>query len=67
MCELVKGTLVTSLSFHFSTRSPDVRHAHPILVFDTCDHLHVPLTVFAKEAIRVAGQADLQSRRSMDP
>jgi hypothetical protein len=43
---------VTSLSFKFATRPSDVRHAHPILVFDACDHLHVPLTVFAKEAFR---------------
>jgi integrase len=52
MSELVEGGLVHTSSFHCSTRPKDVRHGHPLLVFDTCDHLHVPLTVFAKEAFR---------------
>lgn len=32
------------------SRPPDTSHRHPVLVFDRDDRLHLPLTVYAKEA-----------------
>jgi integrase len=41
--------------YHFVTRPDAPVHGHPVLVFDCLNQLHVPLTVFAKEArVRVA-------------
>lgn len=41
--------------YHFVTRPADVSHEHPVLVFDRQNHLHLPLTTFAKlAAVRVA-------------
>jgi integrase len=37
-------------SYWFATRPKDVEHHHLYLVFDCQDHLHLPLTVFGKEA-----------------
>jgi integrase len=37
-------------SYWFTSRPQDVEHRHPFLVFDGCDRLHLPLTVFGKEA-----------------
>jgi uncharacterized protein YjbI with pentapeptide repeats len=37
-------------SYWFARRSKHTEHQHPFLVFDTQDHLHFPLTLFAKEA-----------------
>lgn len=37
-------------SYWFVSRPPAADHRHPFLVFDSCDRLHFPLTVFAKEA-----------------
>lgn len=37
-------------TYWFVSRPPTAEHRHPFLVFDGCDHLHFPLTVFAKEA-----------------
>lgn len=36
--------------YHYYARSPEVSHKHPYLVFDGQEELHVPLTVFAKDA-----------------
>lgn len=37
--------------YHFVTRPDAPVHGHPVLVFDCRNQLHVPLTVFAKEAL----------------
>lgn len=37
-------------AYRFAIRPAAVEHAHPVLVFDRHDRLHLPLTVFAKEA-----------------
>jgi integrase len=37
-------------SYWFTPRPKDAEHQHPFLVFDGNDHLHLPLTVFGKEA-----------------
>jgi integrase len=37
-------------TYWFVSRPPTAEHRHPFLVFDSSDHLHFPLTVFAKEA-----------------
>jgi integrase len=37
-------------AYWFAARPAGVVHRHPFLVFDRQDHLHVPLTVFGKEA-----------------
>src|SRR5947209_18666616 len=42
-------------SYWFAARPKSVQHHHPFLVFDCQDRLHLPLTVFGKEAsIRVS-------------
>lgn len=42
-------------SYWFAPRSKDGEHQHPFLVFDCSDRLHVPLTLFGKEAsVRVS-------------
>jgi hypothetical protein len=37
-------------SYWFAPRPKTVEHQHPFLVFDGHDRLHLPLTIFAKEA-----------------
>ncbi len=37
-------------SYWLASRPKTVEHRHPFLVFDCQDHLHLPLTTFAKEA-----------------
>ncbi len=37
-------------SYWFARRSKNAEHQHPFMIFDTQDHLHFPLTLFAKEA-----------------
>jgi integrase len=37
-------------AYRFAIRPAAVEHAHPVLVFDHRDRLHLPLTQFAKEA-----------------
>ena len=37
-------------AYWFATRSKQVEHQHPYLVFDCQDRLHLPLTVYGKEA-----------------
>jgi integrase len=37
-------------SYWFTARPENVEHQHPFLVFDSQDHMHLPLTQFAKEA-----------------
>ncbi|PYS94524.1 MAG: hypothetical protein DMF64_00500 [Acidobacteria bacterium] len=41
---------MTVKAYRFVTRPSDARHGHPMLVFDRQDRLHVPLTIFTKEA-----------------
>ena len=36
--------------YHFYPRPAEVSHGHPFLVFNCQEELHLPLTVFAKEA-----------------
>jgi integrase len=36
--------------YHSCPRPPEVSHGHPYLVFDGQEQLHLPLTVFAKDA-----------------
>ena len=42
-------------------RSQTVEHQHPFLVFDCHDHLHMPLTTFAKEAYTRVGPKTVQA------
>ncbi|HEU5373935.1 MAG TPA: site-specific integrase [Ktedonobacteraceae bacterium] len=37
-------------AYWFATRPPNVEHHHPYLVFDCQDRLHLPLTIYGKEA-----------------
>ncbi|MBI4321483.1 MAG: hypothetical protein HY675_23570 [Chloroflexi bacterium] len=37
-------------AYRFMARPKGEKHGHPVLVFDRQERLHVPLTVFAKEA-----------------
>src|SRR5258708_8274278 len=37
-------------SYWFTSRPDGLEHGHPFLVFDCQDRLHLPLTVFGKEA-----------------
>lgn len=37
-------------TYHYYRRPPDAEHGYPYLVFDTGGTLHLPLTVFAKDA-----------------
>lgn len=37
-------------AYHFCARPAEVSHGHPFLVFNCQQELHLPLTVFAKEA-----------------
>ena len=37
-------------SYWFATRPTNVEHRHPYLVFDCQDRLHLPLTIYGKEA-----------------
>jgi hypothetical protein len=37
-------------SYWFVLRPKTVEHKHPVLVINAHDHLHLPLTTFAKEA-----------------
>jgi integrase len=37
-------------SYWFAPRPKTVEHQHPFLVFDCQNHLHLPLTIFGKEA-----------------
>ena len=37
-------------TYHFCARPAEVSHGHPFLVFNCQEELHLPLTVFAKEA-----------------
>src|SRR5258707_15830216 len=37
-------------SYWFTSRPKEVEHQHPFLVFDGNDRLHLPLTIFGKEA-----------------
>ena len=45
-----KRTTMAKGTYRFVLRPPDAPHQHPYLVFDSQDHLHFHLTVFAKEA-----------------
>lgn len=42
------GCMITS--YWLAARPKTVEHKHPFLVFDSQDHLHLPLTIFSKEA-----------------
>lgn len=44
-------------AYRFAVRPPDVSHNHPFLVFDRQDRLHLPLTIFAKEAVTQVADA----------
>jgi len=48
-------------SYWFARRPTDVEHRHPFLVFDTQDRLHLPLTLFAKEA---SARVDLKTAQT---
>ncbi len=44
-------------AYHYCAR-PNATHGHPYLVFDCQDELHLPLTIFAKEAhVRLASSS----------
>jgi integrase len=44
-------------AYRFVSRPEEAEHQHPFLVFDGQDQLHVPLTIFGKEAlVRVSKQ-----------
>src|SRR5258708_5239149 len=44
-----RGTRLLT-AYHFCARPAEVAHQHPYLVFDCQEELHLPLTVFAKDA-----------------
>ncbi len=48
-CSL-KGSSVTK-AYWFASRPEEVEHQHPFLIFDCQDQLHLPLTIFGKEAL----------------
>jgi len=55
-------------AYRFAIRPAAVAHAHPVLVFDRCDRLHLPLTQFAKDAhARVSTSTALAYVRSLLP
>ena len=55
-------------AYRFAIRPAAVAHAHPVLVFDHRDRLHLPLTQFAKEAhARVSTSTALAYVRSLLP
>ena len=55
-------------AYRFAMRPAAVAHAHPVLVFDHCDRLHLPLTQFAKDAhARVSTSTALAYVRSLLP
>ena len=55
-------------AYRFAIRPAAVAHAHPVLVFDHCDRLHLPLTQFAKDAhARVSTSTALAYVRSLLP
>ncbi len=45
-----RSFVVTMTSYWFAPRPKGVEHQHPFLVFDSNDRLHLPLTIFGKEA-----------------
>ena len=47
-------------SYWFAPRPKNSEHQHPFLVFDCSDRLHVPLTVFGKEASVRVNQKTVQ-------
>jgi integrase len=47
---------MTGKQYWFALRPPDAGHGFPLLVFDAEDRLHLPLTVFAREAGRRKAQ-----------
>jgi integrase len=55
-------------AYRFAIRPAAVEHAHPVLVFDGHDRLHLPLTEFAKDArARVSMSTALAYVRSLLP
>jgi integrase len=55
-------------AYRFAIRPAGVAHAHPVLVFDPHDRLHLPLTQFAKDAqSRVSTSTALAYLRSLLP
>lgn len=44
----VRSFVRTMTTYWFTSRSPEVEHQHPYLVFDSQDRLHLPLTIFGK-------------------
>jgi hypothetical protein len=55
-------------AYRFAIRPAAVAHAHPVLVFDPHDRLHLPLTRFAKEAhARLSPSTALAYLRSLLP
>ncbi len=47
-------------SYWFAPRPKNSEHQHPFLVFDRSDRLHVPLTLFSKEACARVNQKSVQ-------
>src|SRR6266699_3111742 len=45
-----RSFVATMTSYWFAPRPKGVEHRHPYLVFDGNDRLHLPLTIFGKEA-----------------
>src|SRR5258708_1433946 len=45
-----RSFVATMTSYWFAPRPKGVEHQHPFLVFDGDDRLHLPLTIFGKEA-----------------
>ncbi len=57
-CSL-KGSRMTK-AYWFASRPGEVEHQHPFLVFDGQDQLHVPLTIFGKEALMRVSKKTVQ-------
>jgi integrase len=51
MKNMKKGKSPLMPAYHFCARPVEVAHGHPYLVFNCQDELHLPLTVFAKQAL----------------
>jgi integrase len=55
-------------AYRFTIRPATIAHAHPVLVFDSYDRLHLPLTRFAREAYaRLSPSTALAYVRSLLP
>jgi hypothetical protein len=52
--EVVSVLLIKT--YRIVRRPPDTRHGYPVIVFDRNNKIHLPLTVFAKEALAATSQ-----------